>query len=607
MLGSLEVRSEGRLLDLGWPKQRALLAALLLSAGHPVSRAELVDAVWGERPPASATTGLQKHVSGLRAVLGADRIRTRPHGYQLVLAPGELDLDRFDALATDGRWEDALALWRGPPLEDVMLGPSCRARADALLERRRTAQAATVDARLARGEHEAVAAELRELTAADPLDERRWAQLMNALHACGRTAEALAAFATARAALADQLGADPGAGLARAHRELLAVEPERAWVAVCQLPPRIADFVGRADAVAETLACFDDAADAPLVAAVCGPPGVGKTTLAVRVAHRLRERYPDGQLYLHLGGASASPRDGRTAAADLLRALGVDGKAIPAELDGRSAMLRARLADRRVLLVLDDAHGPAQITPLFPGTAGCGVLVTSRSMLGTLPGARHVRLAPLTDGEAIELLGRLAGADRVGAEPAPAQRVVATCGRLPLAVRIAGARLAGRPFASIADLADRLGDERRRLDELSVGDIGVRPNLELSYRALPARARAVFRGLGLLGPRHFGTWTAAALDGGPDAELVLEQLLAANLLTVVGTAPHGPASGCTTCWRSTPASWRAATRTARARPRTGSRPPRWRCASRRTARCRSREASCRPTRWPRMSRMSRTS
>lgn len=562
MLGSLEVRSGGRPINLGWPKQRAVLAALLLTPNRPVAVSELVDAVWGEHAPASAAAGVQKYVSGLRALLGADRVLTRRPGYCVVVGEQELDLLRFDALAATGAaamdrgdpagalrdWDRAVALWRGRLLEDVELDESWRARHDSLTERHRAVQWGRIDARLALGDCEGVLPELRSLVAAEPLVERHWVQLIRALHGCGRTGEALAAYAEVRAALADQLGLDPGSELVAVQREILtAAASDQAagpsWVTLCQLPSEVADFVGRRALLWAVLERFANArAELPLVV-VSGPPGVGKTTFGVRVAHQLRQRYPDGQLYVHLGGASGAPREPAAAIAELLRAVGIDGRAIPGGLDERAAVLRARLADRRVLLFLDDAADAAQVLALLPGTATCGVLVTSRRLLASLPGAHHVRLDPLPGDEAVELLRRLAGA-RVDAEPDSAAEVVATCGGLPLAVRIAGARLAARPFASVAAMAGRLRDERRRLDELAADGLAVRPSLRLSYQGLSEQAGAVFRRLGLLGSLDFASWTLQALAAGgsragshadidPDADpdAVLEQLLAANLLT----------------------------------------------------------------------------
>jgi DNA-binding SARP family transcriptional activator/tetratricopeptide (TPR) repeat protein len=547
VLGPLEVRIDGRVVDLGWPKQRALLAALLLMPNRAVPIADLVEAVWGDNPPASAVNGLHKYVSTLRRLIGPDRLITRQPGYLLAVGTDELDLLQFEALAAEQRWPEALALWRGEPCEDVELGDSWRAQLQALRESREAVRGHLIDARLAAGEYEPVIPELRALVLAEPLCEQHWVRLMRALHRSGRTAEALAAFAQARTVLADELGTDPGAELQTLHAALLVGDDEPPqvrphWVVQCQLPLDISDFVGRTEHIEDVTAFFQADGDAMPIGVVSGPPGIGKTSLAVRIAHRLRERFPDGQLYVHLGGASPSPRDSATAVADLLRELGVDSRTLPETLEARAAILRARVADRRVLLVLDDARDTAHVMPLLPGTASCGVLITSRTQLTDLPGARHLTLDPLFEDEAVELLSRIAGVGRVTGEPEHAVEVVTACGRLPLAVRIAGARLAARSSATVGEFAARLRDEHRRLDELTIGDLAVRSSLELSYRSLTEPAKNAFRRLGSIAFQHFAPWAVAALAGTADTESVLEQLLAANLLTEVrvkaGTGPR---------------------------------------------------------------------
>jgi tetratricopeptide (TPR) repeat protein/transcriptional regulator with XRE-family HTH domain len=316
--------------------------------------------------------------------------------------------------------------------------------------------------------------------------------------------------------------------------------------ALCQLPPDVADFTGRAEEVALVGDLLADAAPdgrspAVVVSAVAGKAGVGKTTLAVHVAHQLRRRFPDGQLYVNLRGAEPQPLDPGEALSRLLRALGVDGAAIPADLGERTALYRARLADRRVLVVLDDVASEAQVRPLLPGTAGCGVLATSRARLVGLEGARLLDLEVLPPGQAVELLGRNAGEARVAAEPEAATAIVGYCGRLPLAVRIAGAKLAGRPHWSLDRLAGLLADERSRLDQLTVGDLEVRASVALSYRALTGQQQWAFRLLGLLAVADFAAWTAAALLDitAEQAEELVDGLVQAQLLEVAGRDQTG--------------------------------------------------------------------
>jgi tetratricopeptide (TPR) repeat protein/transcriptional regulator with XRE-family HTH domain len=317
----------------------------------------------------------------------------------------------------------------------------------------------------------------------------------------------------------------------------------------CLLPPSVTDFTGREAEVAEILELLAteglDGANAVVVSAVAGKPGIGKTTLAVHVAHRLRSEFPDGQLHVNLQGAQAQPLDPGVVLARFLRALGMDGSGIPDGLEERAERYRMLLADRRVLVVLDNAGSEAQVRPLLPGSPSCGVLVTSRGRLTGLEGARLVDLDILSSEAAVELLGRVAGLGRVAAEPDAAAAIVGYCGRLPLAVRIAGARLAALPAWSLARLAERLADEHRRLDELAAGDLEVRASIALSYRALPDRQQRAFRRLGLLEAPDFPAWAAAAvLDLDPARGedlvdgLVDAQLLEAGEIDQVGQARY---------------------------------------------------------------------
>jgi DNA-binding SARP family transcriptional activator/tetratricopeptide (TPR) repeat protein len=301
---------------------------------------------------------------------------------------------------------------------------------------------------------------------------------------------------------------------------------------VCQLPADIPDFAGRSAEcawLAGLLAAAGGATAVPVVV-VSGLPGVGKTSLAVHVAHALRARFPDGQLYVQLAGASTSPRGPGCALGELLRALGVAAGSIPAEAEARSAMLRTYLADRRVLLLADDAASAAQVRMLVPGTAGCAVVVTSRDRLAGLTAA-HLHLDCLPPADAVDMLGRIAGQQRVAADPAAAAALVAACGHLPLAVRIAGARLAARPSWPVATLAAQVAGERQRLDALSVGDLEVRTALEVTYQALPPRARRAFRLLALAGPFDIADWVVGVLLGSSRADDVVDLLADKSMLS----------------------------------------------------------------------------
>jgi transcriptional regulator with XRE-family HTH domain/tetratricopeptide (TPR) repeat protein len=310
---------------------------------------------------------------------------------------------------------------------------------------------------------------------------------------------------------------------------------------VCQLPPVAADFTGRKDEcvrVRRSLARGRGARVMPVVV-VSGPPGMGKTTLGLRVGHSLRAAFPDGQLYLQLAGASCRPREAGEVLGEVLRALGVAPAAIPDGAEQRAALYRSRLADRKVLVVADDAGSAGQVEPLLPGTAGCAVIVTSRSTLAGLDGAKHAVLDVLGPAEAVELLSRIVGAERVAAEPRAAERLVEACGLLPLAVRIAGAKLAARPDWPLERLAGLVADERHRLDELTVGDLAVRASVAPSYEALDERGRRGFRRLALLGPVDVADWVMAALLGEPDAADVLGVLVDRSLLIPAGVDATG--------------------------------------------------------------------
>jgi tetratricopeptide (TPR) repeat protein/Mrp family chromosome partitioning ATPase len=389
-----------------------------------------------------------------------------------------------------------------------------------------------VDAELTAGRHGELTGELQAVITEHPLRERLAAQLMTALHRAGRQGDSLEVYRRLRTTLVEELGVEPGAEVRRVHAAVLRGEdpvprtPPLTWP-VCQLPPDIADFTGRDAELAELTGVLGDGRGVPL-AVLSGEPGAGKSTLAVRAAHRLRARFPDGQLYVPLGG-----RDIGEVLADLLRALGVPGPAVPDDVRARAAVFRGRLADRRVLVVLDDAVDPEHVRTLLPGTPGCAVLVTSRWRLSGLAGAHRLLLGPLSDDEAAELLNRLAGA-RVARERADAGRIITACARLPLALRIAGSRLAIRPHLRLGELADRLEDEVRRLDELTVSDLAVRSSIALSYEGLRPPARRAFRLLGRCRLADLPAWAVTTLVDAPDADEAVEELVEASLLEARG-------------------------------------------------------------------------
>ncbi|MFI5587997.1 BTAD domain-containing putative transcriptional regulator [Amycolatopsis sp. NPDC051758] len=550
VLGPLVVESPpGQWPVLRGDRQRTLLAVLLLNANQHVHVDVLVEALWPERPPKSWTSNLHTYLSRLRDRIDGLRIDHGPLGYRLRVEPDELDLLLFrsavadgkragDALAAAGHYRRALAQWRGPVLAGLHVPPL-----DADVARLESERLAVfedcVDAELTAGRHGELTGELQAMITEHPLRERLAAQLMIALHRAGRQGDALEVYRRLRTTLIDELGVEPGAEARRVHSAVLRGEdpvprlPPPVWP-VCQLPPDIGDFTGRDAELAELTEVLGDAQRVP-VAILSGEPGAGKSTLAVRAAHRLRARFPDGQLYVPLAG-----RDIGAVLADLLRALGVPGPAVPDDLGARAAVFRGRLGDRRVLVVLDDAVDPEHVRTLLPGTPGCAVLVTSRRRLSGLAGAHRLPLGPLSDNDAAELLNRLAGA-RVARERADAGRIIAACARLPLALRIAGSRLAIRPHLRLGELADRLEDEVRRLDELTVSDLAVRSSIALSYEGLRPPAQRAFRLLGQCRLPDLPAWAVTTLVDDPDADEAVEELVEASLLEAHG--PDGTGEG----------------------------------------------------------------
>lgn len=315
------------------------------------------------------------------------------------------------------------------------------------------------------------------------------------------------------------------------------------WTVPRQLPLMVSDFIGRAPEISQLTAALSAGAGEGLAgvpgAVISGQPGVGKTTLALRVAHSLRSLFPDGQLWVQLAGASARPRDPGEVLGELLRGLGVHGSAIPSGTDERAGLFRSWVADRRVLLMVDDAASSAQVRPLLPGTSGNAVIVTSRTRLSGLPGMIMLELDPFAPEEAVGLLTRIAGEERVAAEPQAASEVAAACGLVPLAVRIAGAKLVTHPSWPVSSLARKMADERGRLDELEVEDLSVRISLALSYETLSEPAKRAFRLLGLLGPSDLTEWVVAALLGQPDASVVVAELAHKSLLAHTGVDATG--------------------------------------------------------------------
>ncbi|HSZ44246.1 MAG TPA: AfsR/SARP family transcriptional regulator [Streptosporangiaceae bacterium] len=520
ILGPLVAEADdGSAISLTRPSQRATLAVLLFYTGQPATKTLLIEALWGDSPPGDADTALRVRMRDLRrALAGHDRITTHPSGYQIGVGPGELDADTFRALLLRGRsaldagntegaarlLAQACRLWRDPPLADVPDTPLMRAAAIVLQEQRREAREWLADARLALGHHHDLLSQIRAVIAADPLPEHPHVQLMLALYRCGNKAAALDAYSRLRDLTTREFGQDPGPEAREMLRMLLNDSPAlqfrpraltasgngspSVWTPLLQLPAPPPDFTGR---VAEIEALARRMPGQGMeITVLTGPPGVGKTALAVRAAHLAAGSFPDGQLYVDLGGRQAR-REPIEILGELLRSIGVPSASMPTAMAERAALYRSMLAGRRVLVVADDAAAAAQVRPLLPGTHGSAVLVTSSYRLADLEGARCIEVGPLSPLESITMLSKIVADERLPADPAATAAIAAACAGLPLALRVAGARLAASPALRPADLAAALAEPGALPAELAIGDLSVRDRLERAWRALELTEREV--------------------------------------------------------------------------------------------------------------------
>ncbi|MEZ0113924.1 DNA-binding SARP family transcriptional activator/Tfp pilus assembly protein PilF [Catenulispora sp. EB89] len=579
LLGPLEVRHDGRAVPVAAPKQRVLIALLALAAGDPVPVDRLIAGLWDEQPPASARNTLQNYVLRLRRILTAgdepSPLVTSSAGYRLAVDADAVDVHRFGALLRRARdaesageprfaaslLEEASGLWHGEALTDAPSDLLRREVLPGLVERRLAAQERRVELELGLGHHHELVTELVALTAAHPLRERLWAQLMLALYRSGRTGEALETYRKARAALAEQLGIDPGPELRRLHQEILAgdpgpaeAEPESAAVdpdrvaapapprvVPRQLPASVATFIGRGSELAQLTARLAGADTSPApVCAISGTAGIGKTALAVYWGHVNAARFPDGQLYVNLRGFDpvGVPMSATAAVHALLTGLGVKAQEIPADQDEQFALYRSLLADRRILVVLDNARDAEQVRPLLPAAPGCMLLVTSRDQLAglvALDGAVPVPLDLPDQCEARDLLISRLSRNRVEAEPEAARELIERCARLPLAITIAAAHAAVRPGHPLEAVVEELRDAQGRLETLSAGaaNADVRAVFSWSYDTLTPESARVFRMLGLQpGPDIGVPATAGLSDLDPaDARRALAELTRTNLVT----------------------------------------------------------------------------
>ncbi|MFF3889336.1 BTAD domain-containing putative transcriptional regulator [Streptomyces sp. NPDC001914] len=623
--------------DVGAPQQRAVLAALLLRRGRPVMLGELLDAVWGEEPPAAAVSVVRTYVSRLRKGLEPERDATAApcvivsvgDGYALRIAEGALDLGVFERRVAEARklraagdpsaaadlLRAALGGWQGTALAGVP-GPLAESEGSRLAEQRLTALELRLDVDVELGRHGEVIAELVSLAGKFPLREGLCRLLMLALYRSGRQVEALAAYRGTRGTLVAELGVEPGAALKDLHERILAADPSLdigppsgigsssgIWspsgigphavpgpapdsgpspdggpssepgsssaprpaeprtpatessarpvppggtqaAIPAQLPAELPTFVGREaelDRVRALLPGVDEAPAAVVISAIGGMAGIGKTTLAVHWAHEMTGRFPDGQLYVNLRGFDPTgvvmaPDD---AIRTFLDALGVPPMRIPAGLDAQAALYRSLLAQRRILVLLDNARDTEQVRPLLPGSPGCLVIVTSRNQLTGLvaaEGAYPLTLDQLTPAESYDLLARRLGTGRPAAEPRAVDEIITRCARLPLALSIVAAHAAAHPAFPLSAIVDELRESHGSLDAFTGGDditTDVRAVFSWSYRALSAPAARLFHLLSLHSGPDISAPAAAALAGLPTREArgLLVELTRAHLLT----------------------------------------------------------------------------
>ncbi len=580
LLGTLLVSRDGAAVPIPAGRQRVLLAALLLGGGQLQPADELIEVLWDVHPPASAHASLRNYVRRLRDALGDSgrtQIRTQPHGYAISVDTDDLDVSRFEALLRAARlamragtWEQAatraraaLSLWRGEPLSGVESEALTRREVPRLADLRLQALEVRIDADLRLGGHAEAIPELRRLAGVHPLREQLHALLMLALYRSGKRTEALAAYRDARQALSAERGSEPGTWLRELHQQMLLGDPVLAVPAPAPppdggaasaapraLPDAVRHFTGRGDELAVLTGLLDQPAGharrMAVISALGGMPGVGKTTLAVRWAHQVAPRFPDGQLYVNLRGYDlGSPMPPEDALAGFLRALGVSGHDIPAGVDECAARYRGLLAGRRMLVLLDNARSVDQVRPLLTASAGCMTLVTSRDAMAGLvarEGAQRIELDLLPLPEAAGLLGTLIG-ERTTADPGATRALAEACSRLPLALRVAAERVAATPGTPLASLAAELTEERLGLDLLQPdGDqrTAVRAVFSWSYRQLPEAAARAFRLAALHPGPDLDAYSVAALIGGPpeQAAELLGQLVQASLIQPSGSSRH---------------------------------------------------------------------
>jgi DNA-binding SARP family transcriptional activator len=567
VLGPFEFYNGKRWNTIGATKQRALLSLLVLNANRVTPTQQLMSELWGERFPSSARGLLAGYVWRLRQLLGDDQAEllvTLPGGYQLALPPGASDVDNYDNLCVTGRgqlaagdlagavasFSAALGLWRGSPFADIPLMPSIMAETARLDESRLAIIEARIGAEIQLGRHEGLLPELKLIVAQFPLRERLHAHLMLTLYRSGQQAEALGAYSDLRRLLVDELGIEPSKPLRDLQQRILREDPALLQVApalpgtaaapglALPMPPPPRTFVGHDDELTMLVARLS--AGEP-VCAVHGMVGAGKTALALRAAHEVAARFPDGHLYLDLRGSAADPPlEPGEVTSRLLRACGVPEHDVPPDPRGAAARLRQLLAERRMLMVLDDALDSRQVSQVLAVPEGSAVIIAGCPAQSAVEGPNQVRLGRLTAARATELLSRCVGPERIHVEPAAASAIARLCEYLPLALRIAAVRLTLRPDWSLGGFAERLSDPRRRLDLLTCEGASIRTSLAAAARLVQRRgepaALLALRLLGALDLPIVGIGPLAALLDLPagHAELIATSLVSAGLLDPLG-------------------------------------------------------------------------
>ncbi|MFC1444083.1 BTAD domain-containing putative transcriptional regulator [Streptacidiphilus sp. N1-10] len=582
VLGPVEAHRDGARVALSGSKVHTVLAALVLARGRVVSDARLNSLLWGWEPPATAGAQIYTYMSRLRKLLGDEvAIERLQPGYVLKAPRARVDLLEFERLDRQGRaalarqhyaeagalLAEALGQWRGPALANASES-LVESEQPQLEEARMYALESRIEADLALGLHEQLTAELLGLVARFPLRERLRAQLMTAFYRCGRQGDALQCYYEGRSLLADQLGIDPGEALGSTYQAVLEgnrgpgpgapVRPPAGSAvfegagAPAMLPPDNDDFTGREEELAFLLARLgsDEAPPRARRLLVTGMTGVGKTALALRAAQLSTAHFPDGQLFAELTGPDGRPKHPAEVLVGLLRGMGEHigtGPGGSPDADGRMELeelvrrYRTRTAGRRMLVLLDGAADSRQVEPLLPGTAGAVVLITGRTRLTRVGGAQTCSLAPFEDRAAFDLLASLAGRARLLAEPEATEELLAHCAGLPLALRIAGSRLAARPYWPVARLASRLADPGDRLSELSFGGLELEAVLLSALRQVPEPAEATLGRLAGIGSGPFPAQAAAIRLGLTEAaaEYCLEQLVDGALLNICGVDRQG--------------------------------------------------------------------